>query len=67
MLLQNLYGQLSSSRLPKNLCIRNTLVVRAGPKKIHFDTKCRETLQAGINKLADAVSVTLGPKGILCN
>ncbi|XP_057530814.1 chaperonin 60 subunit alpha 2, chloroplastic-like isoform X2 [Amaranthus tricolor] len=58
-----LYGQLSSSRLPKNLCIGNTLFVRAGPKKIHFDTKCRETLQAGINKLADAVSVTLGPKG----
>ncbi|KAL2939564.1 Chaperonin 60 subunit alpha 2 chloroplastic [Bienertia sinuspersici] len=39
------------------------VLVRAGPKKITFDTKCREALQAGINKLADAVSVTLGPKG----
>lgn len=42
---------------------KNRLIVRAGPKKILFDTKCREALQAGINKLADAVSVTLGPKG----
>uniref|UniRef100_A0A803MZF8 Uncharacterized protein n=2 Tax=Chenopodium quinoa TaxID=63459 RepID=A0A803MZF8_CHEQI len=38
-------------------------VVRAGPKRIVFDTKCREALQTGIDKLADAVSVTLGPRG----
>ncbi|KAI8524704.1 hypothetical protein RHMOL_Rhmol13G0169100 [Rhododendron molle] len=38
-------------------------VVRAGPKRISFDNECRATLVAGINKLADAVSVTLGPKG----
>lgn len=37
--------------------------VRAGPKRISFDRDCREALQAGIDKLADAVSVTLGPKG----
>ncbi|XXG68986.1 hypothetical protein AAC387_Pa06g1957 [Persea americana] len=37
--------------------------IRAGPKKISFDTDCRKSLQAGIDKLADAVSVTLGPKG----
>lgn len=39
------------------------LVVKAGPKRIEFDKKCRDALLSGINKLADAVSVTLGPKG----
>ncbi|KAI3965780.1 hypothetical protein MKX01_010737 [Papaver californicum] len=38
-------------------------VVRAGPKKISFDKDCRKSLLSGVNKLADAVSVTLGPKG----
>ncbi|XP_020224126.1 chaperonin 60 subunit alpha 2, chloroplastic-like [Cajanus cajan] len=38
-------------------------VVSAGPKKILFGKECRETLQAGIDKLADAVSLTVGPKG----
>ncbi|XP_012572508.1 chaperonin 60 subunit alpha 2, chloroplastic isoform X1 [Cicer arietinum] len=38
-------------------------VVRASPKKISFGKECRETLQSGIDKLADAVSLTLGPKG----
>lgn len=40
------------------------LEVRAGPKKISFGKECREGLQIGIDKLADAVSLTLGPKGI---
>ncbi|XP_073295554.1 chaperonin 60 subunit alpha 2, chloroplastic-like isoform X1 [Primulina huaijiensis] len=39
------------------------LVVKAGPKRVAFDRECREALLSGINKLADAVSVTLGPKG----
>ncbi|EPS71604.1 hypothetical protein M569_03149, partial [Genlisea aurea] len=38
-------------------------VVKAGSKRIEFDGKCRDALLKGINKLADAVSVTLGPKG----
>ncbi|KAK7362522.1 hypothetical protein VNO77_04638 [Canavalia gladiata] len=38
-------------------------VASAGPKKILFDKECREALQAGIDKLADAVSVTIGPRG----
>ncbi|KAL6502225.1 hypothetical protein OROHE_024818 [Orobanche hederae] len=42
---------------------KTLLVVRAGPKRIEFDRNCREALLSGINKLADAVSVTLGPKG----
>lgn len=39
-------------------------MVKAGPKRIEFDRKCRDALLSGINKLADAVSVTLGPKGV---
>ncbi|KAL3523043.1 hypothetical protein ACH5RR_015877 [Cinchona calisaya] len=39
------------------------MMVRAGPKKIYQGRECREALLNGINKLADAVSVTLGPKG----
>ncbi|XP_062012321.1 chaperonin 60 subunit alpha 2, chloroplastic isoform X3 [Rosa rugosa] len=40
-----------------------SLVVRAGPKKISFGKECREGLQIGIDKLADVVSLTLGPRG----
>ena len=32
-------------------------------KKIIFDTDAREALLKGVNKVADAVKVTLGPKG----
>lgn len=44
--------------------MRTMMVVRAGAKKISYGKECREALQAGIDKLADAVSLTLGPKGI---
>ena len=33
------------------------------PKQIAFDQEARQGLEAGMNKLADAVRVTLGPKG----
>jgi chaperonin GroEL len=33
------------------------------PKKLRFDTEARRALEAGVNKLADSVRVTLGPKG----
>jgi chaperonin GroEL len=33
------------------------------PKQIAFDAEARRGLEAGMNKLADAVRVTLGPKG----
>jgi len=33
------------------------------PKIIKFDEDARRSLEAGVNKLADAVKVTLGPKG----
>ncbi|GJT07379.1 chaperonin 60 subunit alpha 2, chloroplastic [Tanacetum coccineum] len=42
---------------------RRMVVVKAGAKRVCFDKECRDGLVAGIDKLADAVSVTLGPKG----
>jgi len=33
------------------------------PKTLKFDEHARRSLEAGVNKLADAVKVTLGPKG----
>jgi len=33
------------------------------PKQIKFDEKARRRLQEGVNKLADTVKITLGPKG----
>ncbi|KAK9156256.1 hypothetical protein Sjap_003736 [Stephania japonica] len=42
---------------------RRGFCVRAGAKKVSFGKDCREGLKSGIDKLADAVSVTLGPKG----
>lgn len=33
------------------------------PKQIKFDEKARRLLQEGVNKLADTVKITLGPKG----
>ena len=32
-------------------------------KTLKFDEEARRSLEAGVNKLADAVSITLGPKG----
>lgn len=40
-----------------------SLAVRAGPKRVSFGRECREALLDGIDKLADAVSLTLGPRG----
>ena len=41
------------------------LAVRAAAKDIAFDQKSRAALQSGIDKLADAVGLTLGPRGSL--
>jgi chaperonin GroEL len=35
----------------------------ANSKELHFDVDARSRLRAGVDKLADAVKVTLGPKG----
>jgi chaperonin GroL len=50
------YNNRSSSR-------NRRLVVRAAAKDIAFDQHSRAALQAGIDKLADAVGLTLGPRG----
>jgi chaperonin GroL len=42
---------------------RTSLVVRADAKDIVFDNDSRRKMQKGINKIADAVAVTLGPRG----
>ena len=33
------------------------------PKQLIFDVSARDALKRGVDKLADAVKVTLGPKG----
>lgn len=50
-------GQVSGKRSSKS-----RLVVRAS-KDIYFGQDSRAAMQAGIEKLADAVGVTLGPRG----
>ncbi|XP_060169475.1 ruBisCO large subunit-binding protein subunit alpha [Lycium barbarum] len=42
---------------------KSRFVVKACAKEIAFDQKSRSALQAGIDKLADAVGLTLGPRG----
>jgi chaperonin GroEL len=32
-------------------------------KELHFDVEARAALKRGVDQLADAVKVTLGPKG----
>ncbi|KAK1308717.1 hypothetical protein QJS10_CPA09g01784 [Acorus calamus] len=56
-------GQRPSSVKPGSSGRSRGLVVRAVSKDIAFDEKSRAALQAGVNKLADAVGVTLGPRG----
>nr|ACJ85785.1 unknown [Medicago truncatula] len=41
----------------------NRFVVKASAKDIAFDQDSRRAMQAGIDKLADAVGLTLGPRG----
>ncbi|KAF3335204.1 ruBisCO large subunit-binding protein subunit alpha [Carex littledalei] len=42
---------------------RKNFVVKAAAKDIAFDQHSRRCLQAGVEKLANAVGVTLGPRG----
>lgn len=42
---------------------KQRVVVKAAAKDIMFDQDSRAAMQAGIDKLADAVGVTLGPRG----
>ncbi|XP_059437100.1 chaperonin 60 subunit alpha 2, chloroplastic isoform X1 [Corylus avellana] len=60
---KNLFGNQRGFGLWRNPQIVRKSVVRAGAKRVSFGKECREALQAGIDKLADAVSITLGPRG----
>lgn len=40
-------------------------MIRADAKDIIFDNDSRRKMQNGINKIADAVAVTLGPRGTI--
>ncbi|GJP56797.1 hypothetical protein CLOM_g15844 [Closterium sp. NIES-68] len=53
----------SFARVPATARARRSLSVRAEAKDILFDQAARSAMQAGIDKLADAVGVTLGPRG----
>ncbi|TYJ03754.1 hypothetical protein E1A91_A12G049200v1 [Gossypium mustelinum] len=61
--LTNVNGSRRANGVLRKPMMLRSLTVRAGPKRISFGGDCREALQAGIDKLADAVSVTLGPRG----
>jgi chaperonin GroEL len=34
------------------------------PKQLQFDEEARRSLKRGVDKMADAVKVTLGPRGL---
>ncbi|KAH0933243.1 LOW QUALITY PROTEIN: hypothetical protein HID58_010360 [Brassica napus] len=60
-------GKLSGGNQQKGqrVSYRRRFSVRANVKEISFDQSSRAALQAGIDKLADAVGLTLGPRGII--
>ncbi|XP_073270239.1 ruBisCO large subunit-binding protein subunit alpha isoform X1 [Primulina huaijiensis] len=56
-------SQLQQGQKFENKQVKNRFVVRASAKEIAFDQKSRAAMQSGIDKLADAVGLTLGPRG----
>ena len=52
-------ARVSRVAAPRRVAIK----VRADAKDLTFDMKSRIKIQEGIDKLADAVAVTLGPRG----
>ncbi|PNG99377.1 RuBisCO large subunit-binding protein subunit alpha, chloroplastic, partial [Tetrabaena socialis] len=64
-LAQGTRGQVSGRALPSRSArsVRRLVVRASDAKEIVFDSESRRRLQIGINKVADAVGVTLGPRG----
>ncbi|KAJ4778685.1 60 kDa chaperonin [Rhynchospora pubera] len=58
-----LSSPLQKGRLGRRSNARKNFVVKASAKDIAFDQMSRKSLQAGVEKLASAVGVTLGPRG----
>ncbi|KAL5985171.1 hypothetical protein ACLOJK_036409 [Asimina triloba] len=66
--MQNSIGRVNNvvTKQNSNRHVRSSrFVVQARAKEIAFDQASRTSIQAGIDKLADAVGVTLGPRGIM--
>ncbi|XP_075672544.1 chaperonin 60 subunit alpha 2, chloroplastic isoform X1 [Castanea sativa] len=59
----SLYWNQRATGLWRSTNFVRSIAVKAGPKRVSFGKECREALQDGIDKLADAVSLTLGPRG----
>lgn len=49
--------------MPRAASRGRSVVTKANSKDITFDQDSRQKIQRGIDKLADAVGVTLGPRG----
>ena len=61
---QALAGKVTNPRATRAVRVRGaTLKVRADAKQLTFDMKSRMKIQEGIDIVADAVGVTLGPRG----
>ncbi|KAJ0908840.1 putative chaperonin Cpn60/TCP-1 family, groEL-like apical domain superfamily [Helianthus annuus] len=56
-------SQLRTGQTAKQSQSNRRFAVRAAAKEIAFDQSSRAAMQAGIDKLADAVGLTLGPRG----
>eukprot|EP00195_Chlamydomonas_chlamydogama_P015198 CAMPEP_0202889864 /NCGR_PEP_ID=MMETSP1392-20130828/417_1 /ASSEMBLY_ACC=CAM_ASM_000868 /TAXON_ID=225041 /ORGANISM="Chlamydomonas chlamydogama, Strain SAG 11-48b" /LENGTH=570 /DNA_ID=CAMNT_0049573293 /DNA_START=61 /DNA_END=1773 /DNA_ORIENTATION=+ len=52
-----------SAKSQRSQAFLHQLVRAYAAKDVRFGIECREAVLAGVNKLADAVQVTLGPKG----
>jgi hypothetical protein len=57
---------LPSAARPRGANGRRSVAARAEAKDIVFSEDSRRAIQRGIDKLADAVGVTLGPRGACC-
>lgn len=58
-------SQQQGQRISYNKRSNRRFSVRANVKQIAFDQHSRAALQAGIDKLADCVGLTLGPRGMI--
>jgi hypothetical protein len=58
-----LHVQLKARQTARPATNRRSLKCRAEAKNIMLDNQARSTMLRGIDKLADAVGVTLGPRG----
>jgi hypothetical protein len=63
---RNQLSGLTQNHVSSNRSRKCRLSVRAAARDIVFGQDSRTAMQAGIDKLADSVGVTLGPRGKHC-